>query len=55
MRAVTATTTSTTTTSSSPVQQPPQKVIIRSVPTKTIISANNVVKIAPEPPKVNLI
>lgn len=29
----------------SPVQQPPQKVLIRSVP-KTIISANNVVKIA---------
>lgn len=29
---------------SSPVQQPPQKVLIRSVP-KTIISANNVVKI----------
>lgn len=54
MRPVTATTTSTTTTSASPVQQPPQKVIIRSVPTKTIISANNVVKIAPEPPKVKI-
>lgn len=54
MRPVTATTTCTTTTSASPVHQPPQKVIIRSVPTKTIISANNVVKIAPEPQKVNM-
>lgn len=35
-----------TTTTSSPVQQPPQKVLIRSVQPKTIISANNVIKIA---------
>jgi nucleosome-remodeling factor subunit BPTF len=32
------------TATSSPVQQPPQKVLIRSVQPKTIISANNVVK-----------
>lgn len=38
----------TSTPTASPVQQPPQKVLIRSVPSKTIISANNVVKIAPE-------
>ncbi|KAL7039025.1 hypothetical protein ACKWTF_009771 [Chironomus riparius] len=38
----------TSTPTSSPVQQPPQKVLIRSVPSKTIISSNNVVKIAPE-------
>lgn len=34
--------------SSSPVQQPPQKVLIRSVQPKTILSANNVVKIGTE-------
>lgn len=44
----TATSVASSTSTSSPVQQPPQKVIIRSVPTKTIISANNLVKIAPE-------
>lgn len=54
LRPVTTTTTITpaTVSVSSPVQQPPQKVLIRSVPAKTIISTNNVVKIAPEPSKV---
>jgi hypothetical protein len=35
-----STTTTTTTSISSPVQQPPQKVVIRSVPQKTIITSS---------------